>query len=463
MVPDRKLHTEVALPADAPVQLQVLGPVAEAKAHVLRVPLDLCAIVDERFLLVQQTHEPLAGGDELQRLIAFFKVLHRPLDGLRLLLEWSAQTRLRGTFFAAKLLRGHGPGLLDVLAFDLVVKALGERGIQAPPPPLAEGDGSHAAITTDDLPQRQIEFAPPLHVCGVAEGADHEDTGALGRVGELAREDGHRHAEERCNGALAEQRPEAGIVGVCRDADAGSQELGPRRGNSEALLRTFNRELDVIESAGAVAILNLGLGNRRLKVDIPHCGRGDRENVALVKKIEEGELCDGAAVIVDGGVFLIPIHRQADPAPQFFEDLLILLCNATTGLDEVRARDDPRRPFRGGAGGRFKPQILLVGHVDVGPNMEIVLHAPLGWQTVVIPAHGIEDVFAEHPLLADEDVGVGVAEDVADMQRAGDGRRRRVDDEGLLSRAPGIEAVDALIAPHLGEPQLDRIGFEVLR
>ena len=43
----------------------------------------------------------------------------------------------------------------------------------------------------------QLKVAPPGHVGHVAERADHDQAGALGRVGQSVRQDRHLHAEQR--------------------------------------------------------------------------------------------------------------------------------------------------------------------------------------------------------------------------------------------------------------------------
>jgi len=53
------------------------------------------------------------------------------------------------------------------------------RGVVALPARAAEGDRDQAAVAPEDLAERQLVLAPPLHVGRIAEGAHHEDAGAL--------------------------------------------------------------------------------------------------------------------------------------------------------------------------------------------------------------------------------------------------------------------------------------------
>ena len=77
-------HAEVTLAADAPVELQVLGPVAEAGVHEGGVPLDLLRPWRASGLLVEQAHEPLPCRHELERAVALLVELDAVLDGLGL-------------------------------------------------------------------------------------------------------------------------------------------------------------------------------------------------------------------------------------------------------------------------------------------------------------------------------------------------------------------------------------------
>ena len=95
----------------------------------------------------------------------------------------------------------------------------------------------------------------------------------------------------------------------------------------------------------------------------------------------------------------------------------------------------------------------VVGDRGVADDAEVVLDPPLRRQAVVVPAHGVEDVLAAHPSVAGDRVGVGVAEHVADVQRARCGRRGRVDREDLVAVLGGAEAERSLLVPH-GDPAL---------
>jgi hypothetical protein len=80
-----------------------------------------------------------------------------------------------------------------------------------------------------------------------------------------------------------------------------------------------------------------------------------------------------------------------------------------------------------------------VGRADV----PALLDQPFGRQAVVVEAHRIEHVLAAHALVARDQVGLRVAVDMADMEEAGNRRRRRIDDVAVVAcdrRVPGIGA-----------------------
>ena len=119
------------------------------------------------------------------------------------------------------------------------------------------------------------------------------------------------------------------------------------------------------------------------------------------------------------------------------ERLLVFGRQPVAQLDEVRARDGNRllaRLVR-------RLEVRVVGQRRIAANAVVVLHAALGWQAVVVPPHRIEHRLAAHALEARDDVGVRVREHVADVQRAADRRRRRVDRVDLVARLIAVEAI----------------------
>ena len=85
----------------------------------------------------------------------------------------------------------------------------------------------------------------------------------------------------------------------------------------------------------------------------------------------------------------------------------------------------------------------------VAAHAEVVLDPPLGGQAIVVPAHRVEDLPAAHPLEARHGVGVRIGEDVADVQRTADGRRRRIDRVDAVARRAPVKAVRPVALPTL--------------
>jgi hypothetical protein len=300
-----------------------------------------------------------------------------------------------------------------------------------------EREGAEPTIASDDLSHREVLRAPPSDVGLIAERAHHQDPGALLRVGELAREDRHGHLEERRDRALAEPRLVALVVGMRGDADTRGQELGARRRDDEASA-SLDRKFDFVESALLRSVLDLRLRDRGLEIDVPHRRGLERVHVAFSMKIDERQLREAPAAVVDRRVGLRPVDAEAEAAEERLEGPLVLSRHAMTERDERRARHDRRRLLLSlfvRRDGHTRGELAsFEGQVGFAANVEEVLDAPLGGQTVVIPAHRIEHVHTEHAALPDDDVRMRVAEDVSHVERARDRGRRRVDDERLRAR-----------------------------
>jgi hypothetical protein len=101
------------------------------------------------------------------------------------------------------------------------------------------------------------------------------------------------------------QRGEAAVVGVDDQADAGGQQLGPG-----------GVGLDIVPEAEAVghaldlAVLQLGLGDGGVEVDLPQ-GRGvGLVGQALGQQAQERPLGGPPGLLADGGVGERPVDRQ---------------------------------------------------------------------------------------------------------------------------------------------------------
>src|SRR5258706_11992292 len=80
----------------------------------------------------------------------------------------------------------------------------------------------------------------------------------------------------------------------------------------------------------------------------------------------------------------------------------------------------------------------------VATDSVVILHPTDRRQAVVIPTHRVEDGFTAHALVAGDRVRVGIAKDVADVERARHRWRRGIDGEDLRPLTGPVEAVDAV-------------------
>ena len=219
----------------------------------------------------------------------------------------------------------------------------------------------------------------------------------------------------------AEQRLVALVVGVGDEGDARRDQLGP--GGLDLVTAVGLVEPEAVVGAGHLAVLELGLGDRRAEVDVPQRGRLDPVHLAAGQVAEKGELRHAGDVGADGAVEVRPVDRQADGGPKPPVLLLQLDGEGRAQLDEVGAGDGDRL-LRRRVGG---PEVGVVGERRVADDAVVELRAALDVEAVVVPAHRVEDLLAPHALVAGDGVGVGVGAHVADVQAAADGGRRRVD------------------------------------
>ena len=346
-VPDRERHAEEALAAHEPVAVEAVHPVLVADPHVRRVPVQLVAPLEQGGpqvgVAAAVAEVPLAAGDDLERAVALLVELHRVGDLLRVADELA---RLAEQLDDALL------GAGDLLAGELGLVeggALGAHGLDV--------GGAEAAVGGDDRPGGQLQLTPPDHVGEVAEGADHGDAGALLRIGQRVRVHLDLDAEERGAHGGAEQRLVALVVGVGDEGDAGGQQLGA--GGLDEDVAVGAVEGEAVVGAVALAVLELGLGDGRLEVDVPEHGRLGLVGLAPLEVAEERPLGDPAGAVVDGGVGALPVDRQPEGAEEVLEGLLVLGGERVAEVDEVAAADVGRhrlllvlRPLRHRGGRR---------------------------------------------------------------------------------------------------------------
>ena len=266
------------------------------------------------------------------------------------------------------------------------------------------------------------QLAPPGHVGEVAERADHRDAGALVGLGQPVRQHRHLDAEQRaCVDGRAEQRLVALVVGVRDQRDAGGQQLGAGRLDPQVLRR---------RRRGTRA------GGRRRAAPGPRARparprSGTSRPTGSAPRRGRPRRAPGCAGTPAGRR---PARRRVDrrvrqatsrptgrarrhSASKAFSSSTVSRSHSSTKL-----RRETGTCCLPGCRGRL--EVRVVRQRRVAADAVVVLHAALGGQAVVVPAHRVEDLAAAHPLEARDRVGVGVGEDVADVQRAADRRRR---------------------------------------
>ena len=287
--------------------------------------------------------------------------------------------------------------LLDGLAGQLVVGGLGPGMVGRLPAGLAPGDRSQAAVALDDGADGQRQLAPPRDVGGVAERADHRHARALLGVGQRVGDDRDGRAEQRRDDRLAEHRLVALVVGVGDDGHAGGQQLRPRRVDQERAVGAAEHELVV--RPGDLAVVELGLGDRRAHVDVPQRRRLAAVGEVALRTRRRNPRCDVRVGLgADRRVGVVPVDRQADGGPELVVLRLELRHDLLAQLDEVRPAD------RDGAGLRVdllgRPEVGVVGEGRVDDRAGDELDAALDVEAVVVPPHRVEDLLAAHALVA---------------------------------------------------------------
>ena len=166
--------------------------------------------------------------------------------------------------------------------------------------------------------------------------------------------------------------------------------------------------------------------------------------------------------LTDRRVGVGPVDRPAGPPEQLLERLLILDGEPVAELDEVPTADRDRLGLVGSLqGGDVERGIVRERGVASDP--EVVLHASLGREAVVVPADRVEDLLTAHPLISSDQVGVRVRHHVPDVETSADGRGRRVDREDLLARLRPVEAEDAGGLPPFPPLRFQTIERRLLR
>ena len=144
-------------------------------------------------------------------------------------------------------------------------------------------------------------------------------------------------------------------------------------------------------------------------------------------------------MIIDGCILLFPIDRQPELLPKLLESLLVHFSELPAEFDEIGPADH----FWGFLRITSRFEVWQIREIGVAANVEEVLHPAFGGQTVIIPPHGIEDIHSSHAALARDEILMRVTKYVADVEGAAYRRRRRINDESLVSGACRIPVIDS--------------------
>ena len=445
-VPQRERHAEVALTADEPVAVEAFHPVAVAHRHVGRMPHQLLAPGQQRLtqtgavavgaVTTAVAQVPLAAGHDLQWPVALFEELHRVGDGPWLAVE---DVGVCEHFHDAALGLGHTTA--GQLAVGVAPGGVGD--------PLG-GVGQQPAVGADDRPGGKVELAPPDHVGGVTERADHGDARSLVGVGQAVGVHRHVHAKQGRAHRGAKQRLVALVVGMGHQCHTRRDQLGTGGLDGDGVtcggaVGGHAGKRDAVVRPGTLAIFEFGLGHGGAKVHVPqHRGVG-LVGLAAFQVVQERLLGHGLGVGVDGGVRHRPINRQSQGAPQGLERLFVGDGEFLAQLHEVAPAQVHRGLFAFGLGaighGDRGGEVGVVGQRRVALHPVVVLHPALGGQAVVVPAHGVEHLGASHAAVAGDGVGVGVGKNVTHVQRS---RRRGRGGVDGVHPVPGCGAVKAV-------------------
>ena len=248
-IPDGDRHAEEALPADAPIELEILRPVAVADAHRFGVPGDLLALLDQRLLLVEQAHEPLARRHQLERLVALLEELDRVARSARARRRAAACRRSRSRRDRARARRPRAR-LAHALARELGVGAIRSGCVATRKRVAPERDGGEPPVAAHELAQRRrssrhqrTSVASPKVQTIRMPVPFSRSTSSLAKIGTDTPKRGSRPAAEQ--GLIAD------VIGVSGDPHARGEQLGARGRDHERVGAAVDGELDAMEGPGA--------------------------------------------------------------------------------------------------------------------------------------------------------------------------------------------------------------------
>ena len=151
----------------------------------------------------------------------------------------------------------------------------------------------HPPVRADHADLLEPVPAADLEVVGVVAGGDLQRPGAELGVDVLVGDDRQAAADQRQHAVLADQVGVALVVGVDRDRGVGEHRLRAHRGDGQHPVGALDRVVDRVERVLDLAVLDLEVGDRRVRARVPVDHVVVAVDVALVVELLE-DAVDGA-------------------------------------------------------------------------------------------------------------------------------------------------------------------------
>ena len=221
------------------------------------------------------------------------------------------------------------------------------------------------------------------------------------------------------------------VVGIHGDRGVAQHRLRPRRRDRDRTGAVGERVADEPQAALDVLVIDFEVGQRRLASRAPVDKPLGPVDDALVVKIDEDFGHGAREARVECEALAAPVARRAEPAQLVHDSIAVSLAPSPDAIDERVAAEQ-------------MAVLALLG--------EVFLDRVLRRDSGVVGAGQPQRVVTLHPARAHDDVLQRDVERVAEMELAGNVRRRNDDREDFaLARGIGFEVaeVDPLLEPSL--------------
>ena len=295
----------------------------------------------------------------------------------------------------------------------------------------------HVPVRSDHGDLRQSVVDADLVVERIVTRRHLQGAGAEVALDALVGDDGHAPLDDRHDHLTPDEVAVALVVRMHRDGDVGEDRRRAHRCDRDVPVAVGERITHVRERVVDVDVRELEVGQRGLVVRAPVDDPVRAVDPALVVEVDE-EAHDGAHVVVVHREPLAPVVQRRADAPELEHDLAAVLAQPLPDalLERVAAEVLPR---------------LSLGR-------EVLLDGVLRRDAGVVEAGLEERVVALHPPRPDDRVGERELQRVAEVQVAGD-VRRRVRDREALARRVGVGVVVAFLFPRALPALLDALGL----